>query len=197
MYKKGDIMQYRPLGKTDLNVSLICLGTMTYGEQNSREDAFQQLDMALDHGVNFLDTAELYAVPPRAETQGKTEEYIGDYFAATGKRDRWIVATKVTAPSGPGSFPWIRGGDLDLTRANIQEAVDLSLKRLKTDYIDLYQIHWPDRHTNNFGQLGYTHTGEPEGTPILETLQALSECVQSGKIRHIGLSRKSMAWQGW
>ena len=135
-------MEYRPLGRTDLDVSAICLGTMTWGEQNSEQEAHQQLDFALDKGINFIDAAELYPVPPRAETQGRTESYIGTWLAARGNRGDVILATKVTGRSG---MIWFRGGETRLNKQQMESALEESLKRLKTDYIDLYQLHWPDR----------------------------------------------------
>ena len=143
-------MEYRKLGLTDLEVSLICLGTMTYGEQNTEKEAHQQLDYAVSEGVNFFDTAEMYAIPPREETQGKTEEIIGNWISGRADRDRMIIATKV---AGPG-MEYLRGGSR-LTSNHINQAVNDSLKRLKTDYIDLYQVHWPERKSNYFGRLGY------------------------------------------
>ncbi len=185
-------MQYRKLGRTDLDVSVICLGTMTWGEQNTEEEAHQQLDYALDQGVNFIDTAELYPVPPKEETQGRTEEYIGSWLAARGNRDKVILATKAV---GKSDNTWFRGGG-KISRLNadcLNAAVDDSLKRLQTDYIDLYQLHWPERSTNYFGKLGYTHVEEEDAIEIQETLEALAELVKSGKIRHVGLSNES-AW---
>jgi len=185
-------MEKRKLGTSDLNVSLICLGTMTWGNQNSREDAFQQMDYALERGINFFDTAEMYAVPPSRETQGLTETYIGDWFAARpGARKKIILATKIAGPSD--FFTYIRGGKSKYNRANIREAMDGSLKRLQTDYIDLYQLHWPERSVNSFGQLDYVHRPETDGTPFLETLEALQDEARAGRIREIGLSNET-AW---
>lgn len=180
-------MEYRRLGRTDIDVSVICLGTMTFGEQNSEAEAHAQLDYALERGVNFIDTAELYAVPPRAETYGRTEEFIGSWLAASGKRDKIILASKI---SGPGP-EHIRGGKSRFDRRNLEEALHGSLRRLGTDYLDLYQLHWPDRPTNFFGRLGYTHDPEAPAPDIEETLQVLGEMVQAGKIRHIGLSNET------
>ncbi|MCW8125031.1 NADP(H)-dependent aldo-keto reductase [Microbulbifer halophilus] len=183
-------MQYRQLGKTDLNVSLICLGTMTWGEQNSEEQAFEQLDCALDRGVNFIDCAEMYPVPPRPETYGRTEEIIGNWLAARGNRDRVVLATKVTGRGAANSgVAHVRGGPR-LDRAQILKACDDSLQRLRTDYIDLYQLHWPERQTNFFGRLGY-EPGDDDGVAIAETLDALDELVKVGKVRHIGLSNET------
>lgn len=181
-------MQYRPLGQTDLSVSLICLGTMTFGEQNTEADAHSQLDRALASGVNFVDTAEMYPVPPRAETQGRTEAYIGSWLKKTGRRDEIVLASKV---AGPGNgIGYLRGGPR-LTAEHISQAVETSLRRLNTDVIDLYQVHWPDRNTNFFGRLGYTHDEHEDATPIEETLTALARLVEQGKIRHIGLSNET------
>ena len=182
-------MEYRQLGRTDLKVSAICLGTMTWGEQNTEADGHQQMDYALDRGINFFDTAEMYAVPPRAETFGRTEEIIGTWFAARGTRDRVILATKVV---GPGTrFPYVRDGSPRLDRRNMTEALDGSLRRLQTDYVDLYQLHWPDRSTNFFGQLGFTHRPDEAMTPIEETLGVLDDFVRAGKVRHVGLSNET------
>lgn len=180
-------MLYRKLGQTGLDVSAICLGTMTWGEQNTEAEAHAQMDYALAAGINFFDAAELYPVPPKAETQGRTEQYIGTWFKARGNRDKVILATKVV---GPADYPWFRGGP-QLTRAQIHAACDASLARLQTDYIDLYQIHWPARQTNFFGQLGYKPGADAAATPILETLTALGELVQAGKVRHIGISNET------
>ena len=183
-------MRRNRLGRTDIEVSALCLGTMTWGEQNSEAEAHAQLDRALDAGINFIDTAELYPVPPRAETQGRTEAYIGSWLAARGGRDRLVLATKVC-----GRADWlehIRGGSTRHDRANIEAALDASLQRLQTDYVDLYQLHWPDRKTNFFGELGYVHADEEdEGVPIEETLAVLGDLVQSGKVRHVGLSNET------
>jgi len=182
-------MQKRTLGRTDLEVSLICLGSMTWGEQNTQQQAFEQLDYALAHGVNFIDTAELYAIPPCAETYGRTEQIIGEWLRRRGRRDDVIIASKIAGP-GQGWVDHIRGGRTRFDRANIVSALDESLQRLQTDYIDLYQLHWPERPTNFFGQLGY-QGGAEAFTPIGETLQVLAEQVQAGKIRHIGLSNET------
>jgi aryl-alcohol dehydrogenase-like predicted oxidoreductase len=183
-------MQYRKLGRTDIDVSLICLGTMTYGEQNTQKEAHAQLDYALSQGVNFIDTAELYAIPPRAETYGKTEEILGNWLKKSGKRDEVVLASKVCGP-GNDWLPHIRDGKTRLDRHNITKAIEGSLKRLKTDYLDLYQLHWPDRKTNYFGALGYENDPDDRPTPILETLQLLSDLVKEGKVRHIGLSNET------
>ena len=182
-------MNQRPLGKTDLRVSELCLGTMTFGEQNSEADAFAQLDRAVDAGINFIDTAEIYPVPPRAETQGATERFIGNWLAARGGRERLIIASKA---AGPGDWiDYLRMPGRRLDRANIEAAVDASLARLRTDYLDLYQLHWPDRETNYFGQLGYNHPEQDDSVPLLETLQVLADLVRAGKIRHVGLSNET------
>ncbi|MEL0584898.1 MAG: NADP(H)-dependent aldo-keto reductase [Candidatus Thiodiazotropha sp. (ex. Lucinoma kazani)] len=182
-------MIYRPLGQTDIEVSALCLGTMTYGEQNSETEAHKQLDQAFDAGINLIDTAEMYPVPPRIETQGLTERHIGTWLASRGRRDRVILATKV---AGPGEWlNYIRDGNLHLDKSNIEAALEQSLQRLQTDYIDIYQLHWPDRHTNYFGELGYRPAKEEQTTPILETLQVLSDLIKAGKIRHIGVSNET------
>lgn len=182
-------MQQRRLGQTDLNISALCLGTMTFGQQNTEREAHAQLDRALAAGINFIDTAEMYPVPPLAETQGRTERYIGSWLAARGQRDHVILATKVAGPSD--WLPYLRGGNARLDRPNMEAAVESSLKRLRTDYIDLYQLHWPDRETNCFGQLGYTHPAKDHSVPLLETLQVLGDLVTSGKVRHIGISNET------
>ncbi|MBZ2167272.1 NADP(H)-dependent aldo-keto reductase [Marinobacter sp. F4216] len=181
-------METRKLGKTDLDVSLICLGTMTWGEQNTEQEAFEQLDLATSEGVNFIDAAEMYPVPPRAETQGLTETYLGNWLARRGRRDDLVIASKV---AGPGNgLTYLRNGPR-LTRNHIREACEASLKRLQTDYIDLYQVHWPDRVANFFGKLGYEHKANEHFTPIEETLEALDELVREGKVRHVGLSNET------
>jgi aryl-alcohol dehydrogenase-like predicted oxidoreductase len=185
-------MQTRPLGTTGLDVSLICLGTMTWGQQNSEADAHAQIDFAHDHGVNFMDTAEMYAVPVSADTCGLTEQYIGTWLAKNPhKRDQWIVATKVAGPSD--RLHWVRDGQLRLNRQHMTQALHDSLKRLQTDYVDLYQLHWPDRNANNFGQLGFKHDPTEAITPLAETLEVLQDFVQQGKVRHIGVSNET-AW---
>jgi len=168
-------------------VSKICLGTMTWGQQNTESEAHEQISYALDRGINMLDAAEMYPVPPRAETQGRTEEYIGTWFKRTGLRDNFVLATKAAGPNP--EFHYLRGGPR-FTKEQLIEAVNGSLRRLQTDCIDLYQLHWPDRYTNFFGQRGYFHREQPE-TPIEETLRALEDIVQSGKVRTIGLSNET------
>ncbi len=176
-------MQTRPLGDTGIEVSRLCLGTMTFGEQNSEAEAHKQLERAVAFGINFIDTAEMYPVPPRAETQGRTESYIGSWLKRRGSRDDVIIATKA---AGPG-LEHIRGGPR-LTRAHLHQAIDESLERLQTDYVDLYQLHWPERKANFFGKLGYVPDDEEDATPLEETLAALKELVDAGKVRAIGLS---------
>jgi aryl-alcohol dehydrogenase-like predicted oxidoreductase len=183
-------MEYRRLGRTDINVSVICLGTMTFGEQNSEAEAHEQLDYALNRGINFIDTAELYAIPPKAETYGRTEEFIGSWLRKSGKRDQVVLATKAAGP-GPGWVDHIRGGTSRFDRKNLQEALEGSLRRLGTDHVDLYQLHWPDRPTNFFGKLGYTHDPAGSAPHVEETLEALGEMVRAGKIRYIGLSNET------
>ncbi len=178
-------MKYKKLGNTDLDVSLICLGTMTYGEQNTESEAHEQLNYALSHGVNFIDTAEMYAIPPKEETQGRTEEIIGSWLAKRNDRQDIIVATKV---AGPG-MEYLRGGSR-LNKKQISQAIDQSLSRLQTDYIDLYQVHWPERKSNFFGRLGYEYTDDM-GVSIDETLEAMSDLVKSGKVRYIGISNET------
>ncbi|OWJ94075.1 NADP(H)-dependent aldo-keto reductase [Pseudomonas sp. A46] len=181
-------MEFRQLGRTDLKVSSLCLGTMTWGEQNTETEAFAQIERAKAYGINFLDTAEMYPVPPRAETYGATETIIGNWFAKHRDRADWVLASKV---AGPGNgISHIRGGSLRHNREHITSALDASLKRLKTDWIDLYQLHWPERSTNFFGQLGYQHKDETF-TPLQETLEVLGELVKAGKVRHIGLSNET------
>jgi aryl-alcohol dehydrogenase-like predicted oxidoreductase len=182
-------MNYKKLGNTDLKVSTISLGTMTWGEQNTQEEGFQQMDYALNEGINFWDTAELYAIPPKKNTYGKTEEIIGNWFNKSKKRSEVILATKV---SGPG-LNWIRNGKNQYDKKNLNDAVNQSLKRLKTDYIDLYQLHWPERKTNYFGKLGYLHKEDNEWNQFEDILVALNEIIKDGKIRYIGISNES-AW---
>ena len=181
-------MEFRKLGNTDIDVSLICLGTMTWGEQNSEKEAHEQLDYALDSGINFIDTAELYPVPPKKETQGLTDQYIGNWIGLRKNRDKFILASKVTGRSG---MDWFRGSETRLDRDNILQSVEDSLKRLKTDYIDLLQLHWPDRKSNFFGNLDYKHSEEDDFIPLELQLEALAELAKSGKIRYIGLSNET------
>ncbi len=183
-------MFYHRLANTDIDVSIICLGTMTFGEQNTETEAHAQLDYALTQGVNFIDTAELYAIPPKAQTYGRTEEYIGNWLHQRGQRDALILASKVIGPSSDW-VDHIRNGEARLNRTHITRALEGSLRRLRTDYLDLYQLHWPDRATNFFGKLGYEHDPQDKPVPIEETLAVLGELVTAGKIRHIGLSNET------
>ncbi len=181
-------MRYNRLGDSGLEVSEICLGTMTFGEQNSEREAHDQLDRAVGRGVNFIDAAEMYPVPPRAETQGLTESHVGSWLAGQA-RDRLVVATKITGP-GRG-FGWVRGGSLAIDAKAVEAAVDGSLRRLRTDYVDLYQIHWPDRYVPGFGKIHYDPALERPTVPIVEQLAALGRLVTAGKVRYIGLSNES------
>lgn len=181
-------MQYRQLGSSQLRVSEICLGTMTYGQQNSVEEAHQQLDYAFDQGVNFIDTAEMYPVPAKAATQGLTESYIGHWLAKQ-RRDRVIIATKIAGPSR--RLAWIRDGSCRINRPNIEQAVEDSLRRLQTDYIDLYQIHWPDRYVPLFGQAEYNPQQVRDTVPITEQLSGFADLIRAGKIRYLGLSNET------
>lgn len=181
-------MEYRTLGRTDLKVSELCLGTMTWGSQNTEAQAHEQLDYAFANGINFLDAAEMYPVPSAAKYQGDTERFIGSWLKKRGNRDQVIIATKVT---GPGeSVAYIRD-NMKHNRAHIRAAIEGNLQRLGTDYIDLYQLHWPDRATNFFGQLDYAHDPQQPGTDLLETLSELSELVSEGLVRHIGVSNET------
>ncbi|MEH0760830.1 NADP(H)-dependent aldo-keto reductase [Vibrio sp. 16] len=180
-------MQYNKLPHSTLEVSQICLGTMTFGVQNSEQDAFRQLDFALERGVNFIDTAEMYPVPPSPQTQGTTEQHIGNWLKHSGKREKVVLATKV---AGPRNMPHIRD-NMKLDRRNIHLAIDDSLRRLQTDYVDLYQIHWPQRQTNCFGQLNYPYPTEQEEVTLVETLEALAELIKAGKVRYIGVSNET------
>ena len=182
-------MEYNNLGQTDIKVSQICLGTMTWGEQNTEEEAHQQLNYAIESGINFIDVAEMYPVPPREETYGLTESYIGNWLSKRKDRDKIILASKVAAKAE--WLPYIRGGQIKLDKKNIVQALEDSLRRLKTDYIDLYQMHWPDRDTNFFGKLAYYHAPEKDGIPIAETLAVLDELFKQGKIRAIGISNET------
>lgn len=185
-------MQYRPLGRSGLNVSLIGLGTMTWGNQNTQDEGFEQMDYALERGINFFDTAEMYAIPPAAERFGSTETIIGNWFASRGTRDKVILATKI---SGSG-FPWLRGGNYKIDRSTVLEAVEGSLKRLRTDYIDLYQLHWPNRGSYHFGrvwQFNPQFDPKAEIANFIEVLETVQMLIQQGKIRHFGLSNET-AW---
>lgn len=180
-------MEYHLLSNADLKVSALCLGTMTFGEQNNEAEAHAQLDCAVTHGINFIDTAEMYPVPPRAETAHRTEIYLGSWLRYQA-RDQLIIASKITGPAR--GFDWIRNGPR-ITRQQLHEAVEGSLSRLQTDYLDLYQIHWPDRYVPMFGQTSFDAGKVREAVPIEEQLQALAELVQAGKIRYIGLSNET------
>ena len=181
-------MKFKKLGNTDLKVSLICLGTMTWGEQNTQEEGFEQMDYALERGVNFFDTAELYAIPPKAKTYGKTEEIIGNWFKLRKNRNKIILASKI---AGPG-LKWIRGGGSQYSPESIENALHNSLKRLQTDYIDLYQLHWPERNTNYFGDLDYEHNiNEKSWNSFESILKTLKKFIDQGKIKYIGLSNET------
>jgi aryl-alcohol dehydrogenase-like predicted oxidoreductase len=180
-------MTKRPLGNSDLPIPDICLGTMTFGEQTSEADAHAQLDFALDAGVNFIDTAEMYAVPPRPETCGASESIVGNWLARQ-QRDKIILATKVTGPAR--SLDWIRNGPPALDRANIRAAIEGSLKRLQTDYIDIYQLHWPERNQPMFGLWQFEPKSERGATPIRDQLEALAELVREGKVRQVAVSNE-------
>ena len=181
-------MKFRKLGTTDIDVSLICLGTMTWGTQNTEKDAFEQMDYAVSQGINFFDTAEIYSVPPTRDSYGKTEAMIGNWFEKRKNRDKIILASKV---AGPGC-DWIRGGGNNFDEKKIGEAIDGSLKRLKTDYIDLYQLHWPERSTNFFGRRDYLFNNKEGNWNSFESiLEALEKFIKSGKIRHIGMSNET------
>ncbi|MBU0688560.1 MAG: NADP(H)-dependent aldo-keto reductase [Gammaproteobacteria bacterium] len=180
-------MEYRVIGSSDLKVSALCLGTMTFGEQNTEAEAHAQLDYASSHGVNFIDTAEMYPVAPRAETVHRTERYIGNWLKHQ-QRDKLVIATKIAGPAR--GFTWIRGGPR-VNKEHINAAINASLQRLQTDYVDLYQIHWPDRYVPMFGATSYDATQEREATSIAEQLRALGELVKAGKVRHIGLSNET------
>lgn len=181
-------MEYTLLGQTYLRVSKICLGTMTFGQQNTEEEGHLQLDYALDQGINFIDTAEMYSIPGREETQGSTEQIIGTWIRKRNNRDRFVLATKITGPSG---MTWIRN-PLKYNRKQITAAIDGSLQRLQTDYVDLYQLHWPERKTNFFGKLNYKHNpNDPWEDNFLEVLQVMDDLIKFGKIRHFGVSNET------
>ncbi len=180
-------MKYHKLPHSNLELSKICLGTMTYGEQNTQSEAFNQLDYAFERGVNFIDTAEMYPVPPKQDTQGSTEAFIGNWLEKSGKREKVVLATKV---AGPRNVPYIRD-NMKLDRRHIHQAIDASLERLKTDYIDLYQIHWPQRETNTFGQLNYPYPDTQSEVTLIETLEAMAELIKAGKVRYIGVSNET------
>ena len=187
-------MKYRKLGTTDINVSVICLGTMTWGEQNTQEEGFQQMDYAVEEGVNFFDTAELYPIMPRKETYGKTEEIIGNWLKRKKNRDKIILATKIASKGDPGDIDWIRDGStkLNFNKKNMNQAIDESLKRLQTDYIDLYQLHWPERKVPKFGTLDFNYDPfDTDWIQIEEVLENLNELVKMGKVRNVGLSNET------
>ena len=179
------------LGAGGLQVSKVCLGTMTFGEQNREADAHSQLDYALERGINFIDTAEMYPVMPRAQTQGSTERFIGSWLKKSGRRSDIVLATKIAGPNA--AMHWLRGGKSNLDASNIRAAVEASLQRLQTDHIDLYQIHWPSRNVPIFGANFFDPRKERAGVPIEETLAALGQLIEQGKIGHIGVSNES-AW---
>ena len=184
-------MEHVKLGRTGLKVSPICLGTMTFGEQNTEAEAHRQLDVALERGVNFIDTAEMYPVMPRAETQGQTERFIGSWIKKSGRRGDIVLATKIAGPNA--AMHWVRGGKNNLDAANIRAAVEASLTRLQTDHIDLYQLHWPSRNTPIFGVSAFDPRKERKHVPVEETLAVLGELIAEGKIGHIGVSNEN-AW---
>ena len=185
-------MKYRKLGRSGLDVSLIGLGTMTWGEQNTEAEAHEQLDYALARGINLIDTAEMYPVPPLAQTQGLTETYIGTWLASRKRRQDVVLASKVAGPVRDPKRPGhIRDGKTFLDRKNLTAALDASLKRLRTDYLDLYQLHWPDRTTATFGKLAYPWTEGEQTVAIEETLSVLQDFVREGKVRHVGVSNET------
>lgn len=181
-------MEYRPLGRTGLRVSALCLGTMTWGTQNTRDEAFEQMDYALERGINFLDTAEMYPTPYADELHGRTEEIIGEWFKARGTRDKTVLASKALGPAQ--RFAHVRGGPRH-TRDNLERAVEDSLRRLGTETVDLYQLHWPERPANYFGKLGFDLTGDSQWTPLEDTLEALDAIQRTGKIAHVGVSNET------
>jgi aryl-alcohol dehydrogenase-like predicted oxidoreductase len=183
-------MEQRQLGRTQLKVSKICLGTMTFGQQNTEAEAHEQMDYALEQGINFFDTAELYAVPASAKNNGLTEQYIGTWLEKTKNREKIILATKITGPN-PG-LTFIRNHQLDFSKKQIHAALEGSLTRLQTDYVDLYQLHWPQRQTNYFSKLGYTHDPNDKWEDdFLDVLQTIDGLVKEGKIRHFGVSNET------
>ena len=191
-------MIFKKLGISDLNVSAICLGTMTFGEQNSKKESFDLMDYANSKGVNFFDTAEIYPIYPKKETTGRSEEFIGSWIKEKKNREKMIIATKIASghPKGVGAtgLTWIRKGEkyLKFDRENINQAINGSLKRLKTDYIDLYQLHWPERNVAVFGQLDFKYDPKDNNwTPIEEVLENFNEIIKSGKVRYLGLSNET------
>lgn len=181
-------MEQRRLGDSDLRVSAVCLGTMTFGEQNTEVEAHAQLDFALERGVNFVDTAEMYPVPPRADTCTRTEAILGSWLRHR-PRDRVILATKVAGPRR--QMKWIRGGPHSLDRENIRAALEASLRRLGTDYVDLYQLHWPERNTPMFGEYAFDPGREADAVPIRDQLETLADLIAEGKVRYLGLSNET------
>ena len=190
-------MKFKKLGNTDIDISLIGLGTMTFGEQNTSSESFELMDYAFEKGVNYIDTAEMYPAYPKKETYGKSEEIIGDWLKTKKNRDKIIIGTKVASnhPAGIGAskLSWVRNGGetLRFDKENINKAVEASLKRLKTDYIDLYQLHWPERKVGMFGQLDFEYDPKDYWTPIEEVLENLDSLVKSGKVRQVGLSNET------
>jgi len=185
-------MEYRKFGRTGVEVSAIALGTMTWGQQNTEAEAHSQLDFALERGINFVDTAEMYPVPPRAETQGRTESYIGTWLEKSGKRDQIFLATKAAGPARDPKRPrYLRDGATNFDRKNLTQALEDSLGRLRTDHVDLYQLHWPDRTVNSFGLTSYPWVDDEYTVPIRETLEVLADFVKAGKIRFIGVSNET------
>ena len=185
-------MRYRKLGNTNIDVSVICLGTMTFGEQNSEKEGFEQMDYAIDRGVNFIDTAEMYAVPTKAETYGKTEEIVGNWIKSKKNRDKIILATKIASKSS--GLSWVREGGkkLSFNKKNVNAAIEASLKRLKTDYVDLYQLHWPERNVPKFGVMDFEYDpNDNEWTAIEEVLENLNQLITQGKVRYIGVSNET------
>jgi aryl-alcohol dehydrogenase-like predicted oxidoreductase len=185
-------MKYRKLGRTDLDISLIGLGTMTWGRQNTQDEGFEQMDYALEQGINFFDTAEMYAIPPTPDTYGTTETIIGNWFESRKNRDKVILASKIAGPA----LPWIREGKYQIDKKNVRLAVEDSLTRLKTDYIDLYQLHWPNRGSYHFGQIwDFNPSFDKQAVEdnFVEVLETLQQLIQDGKIRHVGLSNET-AW---
>ncbi|GAB3459464.1 NADP(H)-dependent aldo-keto reductase [Massilia terrae] len=182
-------MQKNRLGRTDLHVTRVCLGTMTFGQQNTETDAHSQLDYAIERGINFIDTAEMYPVPPHPDTQGATERFIGSWLKKSGKRSDIVIASKIAGPNP--AINWVRGAEHNHDAANIRQAVDDSLRRLQTDYIDLYQLHWPSRNVPIFGANSFDPQKERQHVAVEQTLAALDEMVKAGKIRHVGVSNES------
>ena len=180
-------MNFKKLGNTELKVSTICLGTMTWGEQNTQKDAFEQMNYALDYEINFFDAAEIYPSPCRKETYGETERIIGNWFNQKKNRDKVILTSKI---AGPG-LSWVRNGDQNFSEQKIKKALEDSLQRLRTDYIDLYQLHWPERKTNFFGRLNYKYTEEDSWNKFEKVLIALEKFIKQGKIRYVGLSNET------